>query len=360
MKIFIVIQSLSHGGAERVGVNLANGFVNAGNEVSVFTDTFQPKVYNLNNKVAVYPFRKKKCGKMMKWLSAIYVLRNQATYQHPDIIIAIMHLCAIISKVSVIGLSIPVVLSIHHAVGHRKVRYSIITRFFDRYAPRLYACTTVLSQVDKKYYGKKQKNITFIPNPLSFSPVNNVCRKKKVILAAGRLSDIYIKGWDILIEAWTKIESDFPEWRLVIVGGGSEKDERKIKQLIITLKAKEVYLPGYQKDMLSWYRLASVFVLSSRSEGLPMVLLEAMSQGCAPVCTDNDGRTAEIISNYKEGIICDANTSSLSDAMRTMIKTDAMRHAIQRAALKRSDNYSVEYIIQQWENIITNIKAQKL
>ena len=161
-----------------------------------------------------------------------------------------------------------------------------------------------------------------MPNPLTFTPIvvaedgemindlGTVIEKEKIILAAGRLNDWKCKGWDLLIKAWALINGQetmgngqindqslaLSGWRLQIAGTGSEQDFSFLKQLCKENDVEDsVEFLGYRTDMKELYQKASIFCLSSRSEGLPMVLIEAMSQGCAPVACENLGRTKEII-----------------------------------------------------------------
>lgn len=109
---------------------------------------------------------------------------------------------------------------------------------------------------------------------------------------------------------------------------------------------------GYQKDMLSLYGKASVFLLSSRSEGLPMVLLEAMSQGCACVATDFKGRTREIITNDQEGLLAlPEDYVQLSLHLKELIDDKKKREMIQKNAVERSKYYNLDHVVDMWENL---------
>ena len=95
---------------------------------------------------------------------------------------------------------------------------------------------------------------------------------------------------------------------------------------------------------------ASIFVLSSRSEGLPMVLIEAMSQGCAPVATSNLGRTKDIITSENEGIICNPeDVEGLASGIQRLIENKNLRLSIQHNAIERSKFYALDNIIGMWE-----------
>ena len=354
MKIFIITHSLTGGGAERVAINLANGLAERGHAITLFTDLRYPVTYRPDVSVRLCSLCRNKSHKVFKWLNAIIIIRRRIKEEHPDAIIGMMHLCSLIGRAAAALLPVPVVLTIHHAVGHRKIPYSLATRLADRWLPSLYPCVTVLSETDKQFYRDK-KNVYVMSNPLTFSPVTSVPPKEKMILAAGRLSAIYIKGWDLLIEAWSLIANQCPDWQLVIVGGGTVADKRIIQKMVAEMNVEhQTLLAGYQQDILPWYQKAAIFVLSSRSEGQPMVLLEAMSQGCAPIATDNDHRTQEIITAAEEGIICSTDALSIAQALSRLLSDRTLRTLLQKGAFLRSYHYSSENVIGRWEHLLVS------
>ena len=359
MKIFIICHSLTHGGAERVGANLANGFAQEGHNVTLFTDLSRPITYPLEENIHLCPLGTGS-NKILKWFRTIHAIRKRTERERPDVIIGMMHLCSFIGRIAAAFQPILSVLTIHHAIAPHLVRYSLTTRLADRWLPLLYPCVTVLTEADRCYYGNN-RHIHVMPNPLTYFPVENIPPKEKIILAAGRLSDIYVKGWDLLIEAWSMVAADFPDWRLVLAGDGNEKSMHTIHQMIADRGVeRQTFLIGYQSDLLPWFQRSAVYILSSRSEGLPMVLLEAMSQGCACLATDNNGRTADIITNMKEGLICQPHARSIAQTLFQLLNDDALRIRLQQGAIQRSHHYHPRLIIQLWERlIISQIKKRQ-
>ncbi len=360
MKIFIISNALTGGGAERAAVNLANGLVKRGHEVILFTDLRPAATYITEPSVYLSPLCRDNSHKLLKWLEAIVFIRKKIKKDPPDVIIGIMHLCSLAGRIAALLLPVPVVLTIHHAVGHKNVRYSLITRMADRWLPSLYPCVTVLSEADRLFYHDKA-NVSVLPNTLTFSPASSLPTKENMILAVGRLSAVYVKGWDLLMEAWQMIAKGYPDWRLVIIGGGSNKDKNTIRKMISEKNVEQqTILVDYKQEILPWYRRAAIFVSSSRSEGQPMVLLEAMSQGCAPVATDNDNRTQEIITTETEGLICKTDALSIAQGIRKVLDDNILRDRLQRGAVQRSYHYSPNQVITQWEELIKSLKKKNL
>lgn len=361
MKIFLVCNSLGGGGAERVGVNLANGFADAGHTVFMLTDLLQKATYPIDKRVKLIAFCEKKVGKLKKWSSAVRCIRRQAKEHRPDAIIGIMHLCSFAAKVAVTGLGIPVVLTIHHALERiESLQTSRLNIFCDRQLSRIYDRVTVLTQADALALGKRKK-VSVMPNPSTFSPCEGFIKKENIILSAGRLDDWKFKGFDLLIEAWGRIAANFPSWNLQIAGAGNNDTIRFFEKLAKDHNVfNRVVFLGYRTDMESLYQRSAIYCLSSRSEGLPMVLIEAMSQGCAPVACENLGRTKEIITNESEGLLFKtADAEDLADKLSRMIVDNDYRQSVQRNAVERSKYYSLDHIIGMWEEMLENIKKTK-
>lgn len=372
MKIFIVCNNLGGGGAERVGVNLANGFSLKGHQVFIVTDIYQPANYEVNESITILPLCKQHASKKSKWIQAIKNIRKYAKAERPDVIIGVMHLCSIAAWLGSLGLRIPIILTIHHALERiKELHTSKLNIFCDRQLSRIYDITTILTEADRKVIGDRKK-IRVMPNPLTFDSASTIPTKENFILAAGRIDDWKYKGFDTLIEAWKSLSPTLPRkegdsWWLKIAGAGSSESISYLKSLLTDTewiqteggwKSEKYHMEflGYRKDMLQLYQKASIFVLSSRSEGLPMVLIEAMSQGCAPVATDYKGRSREIITTDEEGITCNIEDSdAMALGIGKLIQDEQYRLTVQQKALERSKYYALPNIISMWEDLLKQI-----
>ena len=361
MKIFIICNSLGGGGAERVGVNLANGFAEKGHLVSIITDVFQPSTYPVIDKVKIIPFCEKENGKIKKWSGAIRQIRKASKNEKPDVIIGIMQLCSLAAKIAVSGLGIPIIMSEHDSFFRpESFKLTVGEKISKYYLNKLYDSVTILTEADKEFIGKRLHNTVVMPNPLTFETANALPEKEKIILSAGRLSSWHVKGFDLLIKAWGKVCKEnaneyFNNWRLQIAGDGKPEDYNYLKNIAeIYGVAHRTDFLGYRTDMIDLYKKSSIYVLSSRSEGLPMVVIEAMSQGCAVVAGENYGRTKEIITNDKEGLLCQMeNIDDLAEKMQDMIVNESYRLKVQKNAIERSKDYSLDHIVNMWESLIS-------
>lgn len=359
MKIFIVCNSLGAGGAERVGVNLANGFAQHGHDIWLITDIYQKQTYEVDERVRLLPLHEKGAkSKLSRWCGAICLIRQYVKNEKPDAVIGIMALCSFVARMACLGIGVPVIMTEHDA--YQRVPSEALTlmqRFSKFYLDRIYPCVTLLTEADKRFVGTRLKNAVVMPNPSTFVVSNEVPKKKKVLLAAGRVSNWHYKGFDLLIQAWGRIAQDFPEWRLQISGDGPKENFDFLKKIAKECNVLDrMDFLGYRTDMLQLYQQASVFVLSSRSEGLPMVVIEAMGQGCACCCVENFGRTKETIRNENEGLLCNMeDPDALADIMKKMLANDDYRQEVQRKAIERAKYYSLDHIVGLWEKLLEKL-----
>lgn len=364
MRIFIVSPTLTNGGAERVASMLAKGFSQRGHDVTIVTHTNQKISYDPGPDVRLLPIAPEKKNKVLKWMGAVRLLHEYMVNYKPEIAIGIMEYCSYLTRISAIGTPTKVVLT-EHSAFKRIEGYPLKkkVKFLRKWIDHHFRYVTVLTEQDKKVGGKKYEHAFVMPNPISFQPYTGDVRdlnKEKYVLAVGRIFDWYVKGFDVLIKAWGVVShhKDYDaQWKLKIAGTGKPED---IKSLMSICKQNDVEdsveFLGFREDMLNLYRKASIFCLSSRSEGLPMSLLEAMSQGCAPIATSNLGRTAEIITSEEEGFICEPeNAEEMAAKLLNMMNSVGKRHDIQMNAIKRSRHYSLENTINRWETFLLSI-----
>ena len=384
MKILIVCPRLCHGGAERVAVTLANGFIQRGHQVSFLTDLFEEQTYQLDEAVQVKNLVAVSTPKYKKWLSAIRIVRMVIKKERPDVMIGIMSLCSIIAWIASRGLHVPVIATEHNSYERPQgVKFSFFDKIYKFYLSKLFDVVTVLTGADKQLMRNKD-NVVVTPNPLILNPVKHIPKKKNVVLAAGRVDNWHYKGFDVLIRAWGKIVNseelivNRDGWKLQMAGVWRNPKTRVyldgIAQECGVLD--KIEYTGFVEDMQKLYQESSVFVLSSRYEGFGLVLIEAMSQGCACIACDYKGRQKEILcpdgqvsgSKFQvqslnngvevceNGILCEPdNVDALAEAMKIMIMEDEYRESIRQNAINRSEYYSIEHTMDRWESLLNKI-----
>lgn len=168
---------------------------------------------------------------------------------------------------------------------------------------------------------RKKLNIKTIPNPFDFNGINKnfgelppFIKNKEFIVAAGRLAPV--KGFDLLIKAFSKINKEFSDLHLIILGEGSEREN--LETLVKSLNIENcVYLPGYVNNVYKYFNKAQLCVISSHLEGFPNVLLQMMSQNERVVSTTSAGDIANI-SGLK--LCAPGNQTELEQAITSSLK----------------------------------------
>lgn len=365
MRILIMVHNLTGGGAERVAALWVTGFVERGHEVGLVlsTNRADEQTYPIPDAVKRYMISSWIANKLYRkfGLEDYYIkhLRNVVEDFCPNVIIGVLLPWAEWARKATVEMNIPIINTEHNALdlppyAPQKRKDNLVKRFK---LDNQYSHVTVLTQADKNVVEGRLRHISVLPNPLAFKPASTLPKKENVILAAGRLDIWHIKGFDLLIEAWGKIAKDYPQWKLLIAG----KDKNNAQSYLQTIahKAKigeQIVFLGFQNDLMPYYQQSSVFVLSSRYEGFGMVLIEAMSQGCAPIACDYKGRQREIITSDEEGVICPVDdVDALASAIRRMVEDETYRHNIQQNAIERSRHYCLSNIMDKWEKILNEL-----
>lgn len=209
----------------------------------------------------------------------------------------------------------------------------------------------VLTEADKNDWMRAGcTNVTVIPNICSLDgqkiPMKS---KQKTVLAVGRLHEQ--KGFDLLLQAWKPIEEKYPDWTLRIVGEGPKREE--LETLVKTLKLKRVALIGRTNEVVNEYAQASLFVLSSRYEGLPLALIEAMWCGTPSIAFDCPNGPATLLDNDRGWLVANGNISALSKQIEYVIThpNEAAERA-QKAQTYAQQTYSEKQIMPQWIQVI--------
>ena len=207
----------------------------------------------------------------------------------------------------------------------------------------------VLTQQDLHDWLRTNKNVICIPNPSPFKMDGHADWAAKRVIAAGALEGV--KGYDFLIKIWRIVANRFPDWRLDIYGKGRlESDLRK--QIYDADLADCVSLRGTTKDIAKEYLTSSVFVMTSRHEGLPMVLIEAMTCGLPLVSFDCECGPREIIQNGENGFLIPTfDIDGFADKLMRLMSDRQMREMMGIKGKDMSDRYAVEPIMQQWMNL---------
>lgn len=210
----------------------------------------------------------------------------------------------------------------------------------------------VLTEEDRGYWGDLA-NIVTIPNA-AIVPAGHISDgSAKRVIAAGRLD--YQKGFDRLIQAWKMVCDRCGDWTLDIYGQGEWKDmlQGMIDSSGLSGRCR---LMGTTGDIWSEYESSSIFVMSSHYEGLPMVMIEAMSCGLPAVSFDFKCGPRDVVMDGVNGLIVpDGDIQGLAEALLKLIEDEDTRRAMSAEALKVADKYDEETIMQKWQDCYSSV-----
>jgi glycosyltransferase involved in cell wall biosynthesis len=176
---------------------------------------------------------------------------------------------------------------------------------------------------------------------------------RKVVVAAGRL--VPAKGFDRLVPAFAAVSARHPDWSLRIYGTGGE---RALIEGLVHRHGLErcVQLMGFAGHLDEELAEASVFVLSSRNEGFPMVLLEAMSVGVPVVSFDCRNGPADLVTDGVDGLLVpQGDVVGLAEAMCALIEDPGWRREMGQAALATAATYTPHRMADRWEQLLDDL-----
>lgn len=230
----------------------------------------------------------------------------------------------------------------HHS---RPLRRAIRRRY------RKLDAVAVLTDEDKREYEEfldRRVRLVSIPNVAEIGgPLADL--DARTILAAGRLTRQ--KGFDMLIPAFGRVVRAHPDWRLRICGRGHLRED--LERLVDEEGLSGVVeLPGPQ-DLAREMAEASIFVLSSRFEGFPVALLEAMSKGMAVVSFDCPTGPAEVLDDHRNGLLVPPRqVDALAAAMLELVEDADLRRRCGAAAFETAQSYRMESIGPRWDALL--------
>ena len=210
----------------------------------------------------------------------------------------------------------------------------------------------VLTEADKAAWEKAGcTNVTVIPNPCALNSRKSKVesRKTKTVLAVGRLHEQ--KGFDLLLRSWQPVEKHYPEWQLRIVGEGPKRAE--LETQIQAMGLLRVYLAGKEDKMAEEYAEASLFVLSSRYEGLPLALIEAMWCGTPCVSFDCPHGPAELLADERGWLVPEGDIAALTRQLEYLLShPEEAAERAQKAQTFAHTMFSENNIMPIWQKLI--------
>ena len=211
----------------------------------------------------------------------------------------------------------------------------------------------MLTKKDESDWKKTHNNVKQIYNFSDFQSEYVALLDNKKVISVGRLTEQ--KGYNFLIEAWTIIKNKKPDWTLEIYGEGDLYNEL-FQQIKDSNLENHVFLKGRTNQVQEKIIESSIFALSSKYEGFPMVLLESMACGVPVVSFDCETGPAEIIENNDCGILVEnRNVLKLAEALLTMMDDNELRKKRGEVAKVKSAIFSRRKIMDLWMDLFADL-----
>ncbi|MCY4489049.1 MAG: glycosyltransferase [Deltaproteobacteria bacterium] len=404
MHIALVIPTLKGGGAERVVLNLAQGFIDRGHHVDIvlrrpvlhysedvpadarlfFVDKLRgrfpkkdtssmgarlrqlPRAYGRANWLDVgraFEWNLLRCRPDLRLLNFTRAIASYIARERPECVLPSLPLAKIATLMAGRFLKIhpPIIPIIHSNYEHRRPRDRCRLRYMADQAAHFVGVSQGVCDAVSRLVGVSSKDVTAINNPVvtealvggvAMSPSHPWLQDDGVptVLAAGRLQRV--KDYPTLIKAFARLAARRP-CRLIILGEG--KQRKKLQALVRRLGLDDrVSLPGWVDDPFVYMANASLFVVSSIYEGLSMVLVEALACGCPSVSTNCPFGPAEILLDGKLGpLVAVGDEAGLAMAMERVLEKPPDKGVLRR----RAEDFSVNTAVTAYERLIQAVAS---
>jgi GalNAc-alpha-(1->4)-GalNAc-alpha-(1->3)-diNAcBac-PP-undecaprenol alpha-1,4-N-acetyl-D-galactosaminyltransferase len=354
-----VVSSLRAGGAERVIARLASDRAEIERTVLITLDSTATDFYKPSSKLErvalsmLEPSRSRLHGFAAN-VGRARSLRRALADSKCDIVVSFVDATNILTLIATYRLGLSVIVS--ERINPRQINlgwpWRLARRVTYKWASKLVVQTKAVADWGRALMPPER--IVIIPNGVEPSRNQNL-ERQPMIVAAGRL--VPQKGFDLLLKAFALVTTKHPDWRVVILGEGPERANLETLARQLNLGGK-VVMPGTVPDIAKYLEEASIFVLSSRFEGFPNVLLEAMASGCAVVATDCPSGPADIVRPGIDGLLVPAGDArEISEAVGILMANANLREEMGNAARHVSERFSIEAELFVWDQVISSLRS---
>jgi GalNAc-alpha-(1->4)-GalNAc-alpha-(1->3)-diNAcBac-PP-undecaprenol alpha-1,4-N-acetyl-D-galactosaminyltransferase len=283
-------------------------------------------------------------------------LRDAIRRSRPQVVVSFIDKMNVLTLFSLTGTDIPVVVS-------------------ERVDPTLYDIGTISNLLRRRLYPRARfvvvqtgavarwaasvvspSKVRTIPNPIGEwtgpHPTYHL-PEGHTVLAAGRL--VPQKGFDLLLQACARTLR--PDWSLVICGEGPER--QRLQRLASELGIEDrVHMPGVVSGLRGLLPQADIFVLSSRFEGFPNVLLEAMAAGLGVIAFDCPSGPADIVHHEIDGLLVPAeDADALAKSLEQLTSDENARARLGAKARDVMERFSTERVMKLWSDLLEEVGA---
>ncbi len=358
-KIAFYIGSLRKGGAERVFVNLADYFQSEGYRVVMVTQYRKEEEYDLPDGIvrilSDIEEEKVSASRVVNFFMRLNKLHAIWKEQKPDLVLSCIGKNNFMAVVTAMGTKTKAVVSV---VGEAKEEYP--SKGMRMLADVLFSCAAgVVLQTERSrsfFCGTVGKKAVILPNSLNpafIRPRYAGAREKKIV-SVGRMDAN--KNHEMQLRAFAALKDKYPEYSLVIYGDGELRSHIEETAAALGL-AERVHLPGVVQDVAVRIERASLFLLTSYSEGVSNALIEALALGLPVIATDvPSGGTEELMEDGVNGLVIPAgDQEALERAMDRLLGDPAYADGLGREAAKVQERLAPERVNPMWKSYFEGI-----
>ena len=355
-KIAIFVPDLALGGGQRVAMNMAEMFAKAGDAVHIVMMSNEAPHFKTDLKIISLNCQKRDSfiGKLQTIFERVKVFKALIKKEKYDTIVSFLesaNLCAFLSDRN------KSILTIHgNPIIFESFDRLMLTHVL-RYSKNLVTVSDGLKNILQDQYGLK--NVSVIKNatdPLEIqakAQLEKFNHKREFMVAAGRLADV--KQFDVMIDAFyqSKASNDYD---LIIIGEGDIRPELEAK---IKPEQNNVHLIGQKSNPFPLFAAADFYLMSSKTEAFPMVLLEALSLKKPIVAYNCPTGVKEIVQHNVNGLLVeDQNIEALSSAIDAIVYETGLLDSLTKNTVQSVENFTPEVINQQWQTYFDQLDAR--
>jgi glycosyltransferase involved in cell wall biosynthesis len=366
-RVTVVSASLNGGGAERVVIDLCRRLRDSGREVTLLTligddpDAYQAPEGVRRERLEIRRLSRSVFQSIWHSMGRVVAVRRKLVASRPDVVVSFIDRVNMLTLISLLGTGIPAIVAERLHPGYNPImRVWLFARHF---IYPLAKAVTVQTEDGAEWLRRHStvRHPVVVPNAVRDLPdlgtgIDDVAESiaRPFVLAIGRLNEQ--KGFDLLLDAFCRSGLARTGWRLVILGEGPELPALQQQATVLGI-ADLVTFPGFV-EVGQWLKRADIFVLSSRYEGFPNALMEAMQMQRACISFDCPSGPRDLIENGRDGLlVASQDVAALSEALRRLAADPALRNRLGAEAAKVGERFSAASVFAIWLNLIDAVAA---
>jgi GalNAc-alpha-(1->4)-GalNAc-alpha-(1->3)-diNAcBac-PP-undecaprenol alpha-1,4-N-acetyl-D-galactosaminyltransferase len=366
MKLTLISSSLGVGGAERVMSIMANYWATKGWKVTILTfdDGSEEPFYSLDRRISLQALGiedqngyKISVSSLQSNLKRIQTLKQAIVASRPDVVISFTTTTNILTLLACRGLKVKTIVSEHVHPSFNQI--SKTTKLLQQWTYRQANLITVQTHAALAFFPADRYKTQVIPHPVvlpTSEPIHSqLYTDDRHLLAIGKL--IPQKGFDLSIAAFAQVCEQHPEWTMTILGEGEMRPQ--LEYLCAKLGVEDrVFMPGIVKNVDAHLRKADIFMLSSRFEGFPVTLCEAMACGVPVIASNCLSGPKEIVHDGIDGMLVRPdNIAALAIGLNQLMSDPGKRQTFSHHAPKVLDRFGVKPVMAIWNRAISQVLA---